>query len=58
MRIDRVCAAGHDLTRPEAYVYSASGTRACRECLEAARPPGRRRAKFRDETTAIGRWSG
>jgi hypothetical protein len=32
MSVFAACAKGHDLTAPEAYVYSPSGIRVCREC--------------------------
>lgn len=31
------CAAGHDLTLPDAYIHLANGNRDCRQCIVATK---------------------
>lgn len=37
------CIKGHDLTRPDAYVYKDSGLRECRQCVLLKTKPRDRR---------------
>jgi hypothetical protein len=55
VQVDQVCANGHDLTVPYAFVYSASGLRSCRLCSEARSLSRKRR---RSDIGSINRWSG
>lgn len=36
------CVKGHDLTKPDAYIYLANKDRKCRECHTASLPKSRR----------------
>ena len=38
------CGAGHDLSRPGAYLYDGSGRRECRSCANARKQPRRKAA--------------
>lgn len=55
MQVDQVCANGHDLTLPHAFVFSATGLRSCRLCSEAN---GNRRKRRRNDIGSINRWAG
>jgi hypothetical protein len=55
VQVDQVCANGHDLTVPNAFVFSASGLRSCRLCSEAS---GNRRKRRRNDIGSINRWAG
>ena len=54
MQVDQQCANGHDLTVPHAFVFSASGLRSCRQCLQAVR----KRPKFKNDIATVNRWAG
>jgi hypothetical protein len=49
MNLSEVCGNGHDLTVEDAFVYSARGFRACRECVQPK--------KKQREVDHISRWS-
>lgn len=48
------CGEGHDLTAPNAYVYTGNGTRQCRECANKTASPKklRQRGSFNGSTWA------
>ena len=54
MNLSEVCGSGHDLTVEDAFVYSASGARSCRECAQVKRG----KPKFKNDLAAINRWAG
>lgn len=41
------CAAGHDLTEPDAYVYLGGGARHCRQCAIAAKGTAGKRSGWK-----------
>ena len=54
VNLSEVCGNGHDLTVEDAFVYSASGNRSCRQCAQVKRG----KPKFRNDLAAINRWAG
>ena len=56
MQVDQQCANGHDLTLPNAFVFSASGLRSCRLCSEAN--GNRRKRRRSNDIGSINRWAG
>lgn len=40
------CGKGHDLTAPDAYVYTGSGVRVCRECAKDDKGNIKKRPSF------------
>ena len=56
VQVDQQCANGHDLTLPNAFVFSASGLRSCRLCSEAN--GNRRKRRRSNDIGSINRWAG
>ena len=54
MQVNQTCANGHDLTVEDAFVYSSTGLRSCRACLQAVR----KRPKFKNDIATVNRWAG
>ena len=54
VQVDQQCANGHDLTVEDAFVYSSTGLRSCRQCLQAVR----KRPKFKNDIATVNRWAG
>ena len=49
--MNQVCANGHDLTAEDAFIYSSTGLRSCRQCLQAVR----KKPKFKNDIAMVDR---
>jgi len=54
VQVNQQCANGHDLTVEDAFIYSSTGLRSCRACLQAVR----KRPKFKNDIAKVNRWAG